>query len=66
MCYLAIHPSCSGIENHFNLYPQTFIGSECLYQMLKAIWPSIARVPNHLSDNSNVTTVGECHVIYRA
>ncbi|KXN81396.1 hypothetical protein AN958_04785 [Leucoagaricus sp. SymC.cos] len=39
----------------------TFIGSECLYQMLKAIWPSIARVPNHLPESSNITTVGIVH-----
>lgn len=26
--------------------------------MLKAIWPSVARVPNHLSPDANITTVG--------
>ena len=37
---------------------QTFTGSECIYQMLKAIWPSIAHIPNRLSEGANVTTVG--------
>jgi hypothetical protein len=27
--------------------------------MLKAIWPSTARIPNHLSPSANITTVGE-------
>ena len=27
--------------------------------MLKAIWPSIARIPNELPPSSNITTVGE-------
>ncbi|KAF9054288.1 cytosine-purine permease [Panaeolus papilionaceus] len=36
---------------------QTFVGSECIYQMLKAIWPSVARIPNRLSEGSNITTV---------
>ncbi|KAF8072151.1 permease for cytosine/purines, uracil, thiamine, allantoin-domain-containing protein [Lyophyllum atratum] len=36
---------------------QTYIGSECVYQMLKAIWPSVARVPDHLSSSSPITTV---------
>jgi cytosine/uracil/thiamine/allantoin permease len=35
---------------------QTFTGSECVYQMLKAIWPSIASVPNRLPPSSNITT----------
>ena len=59
---------------------QTFVGSECVYQvrstsryslitelilrcssfpqMLKAIWPSIAHLPNHLPPSANITTVG--------
>jgi Permease for cytosine/purines, uracil, thiamine, allantoin len=28
-------------------------------QMLKAIWPSIAHLPNHLPPNANITTSGE-------
>jgi NCS1 family nucleobase:cation symporter-1 len=58
---------------------QTFIGSECIYQvcsplvlpfcveasrrssqMLKAIWPSIAHLSNHLPPNANITTSGIC------
>ena len=27
--------------------------------MLKAIWPSTARIPNHLSPNANITSVGQ-------
>ncbi|KDQ54500.1 hypothetical protein JAAARDRAFT_135506 [Jaapia argillacea MUCL 33604] len=37
---------------------QTFTGSEGVYQMIKAIWPSFARVPNHLPAGANITTVG--------
>jgi NCS1 family nucleobase:cation symporter-1 len=44
---------------------QTFTGSECVYQMLKAIWPSVARIPNRLPESSNITTVGlMCYFIY--
>ncbi|EMD34046.1 hypothetical protein CERSUDRAFT_117553 [Gelatoporia subvermispora B] len=44
---------------------QTFTGSECVYQMLKAIWPSIARLPNHLSPGANITTSGiMCYFLY--
>jgi hypothetical protein len=28
--------------------------------MLKAIWPSIARLPNHLPPSANITTSGTC------
>ena len=27
--------------------------------MLKAIWPSTARIPNHLPESANITTVGK-------
>ncbi|KAF8272721.1 NCS1 nucleoside transporter family [Lactarius quietus] len=44
---------------------QTFAGSECVYQMLKAIWPSIARLPNHLPPSANITTAGMmCYFLY--
>jgi NCS1 family nucleobase:cation symporter-1 len=44
---------------------QTFVGSECVYQMLKAIWPSIAHLPNHLSPNAHITTSGLiCYFLY--
>ncbi|KAG6884970.1 hypothetical protein C0993_006934 [Termitomyces sp. T159_Od127] len=34
----------------------TFSGSECIYQMLKAIWPATEHIPNHLAASSPVTT----------
>ena len=37
---------------------QTFTGSECVYQMIKAIWPSFARFPNHLPASANITSAG--------
>ena len=43
----------------FWLSVQAYTGSQCVYQMLKAIWPSIARMPNHLSPSANITTSGE-------
>ncbi|KAF8483426.1 NCS1 nucleoside transporter family [Russula ochroleuca] len=44
---------------------QTFIGSECIYQMLKAIWPSIAHLPNHLPANASITTTELlCYFLY--
>lgn len=44
---------------------QTYIGSESVYQMLKAIWPSIAHFPNHLPPNANITTSGMiCFILY--
>jgi len=44
---------------------QTFTGSECVYQMLKAIWPSLARLPNHLSPGANITSSGMlCYFLY--
>ena len=47
--YLPFKPLISG---------QTYTGSECIYQMLKAIWPSVAHVPNHLPKSANITTSG--------
>ncbi|KAH9976618.1 cytosine-purine permease [Lactifluus volemus] len=44
---------------------QTFVGSECVYQMIKAIWPSIAHLPNHLPPSAHITTSGMlCYFIY--
>ncbi|KLO16652.1 cytosine-purine permease, partial [Schizopora paradoxa] len=44
---------------------QTFTGSECVYQMLKAIWPSIAHMSNQLSPGANITTSGMlCYFLY--
>ncbi|KXN86686.1 hypothetical protein AN958_09770 [Leucoagaricus sp. SymC.cos] len=38
---------------------QTYTGSECVYQMLKAVWPSTARIPNRLPASADITTVGK-------
>ncbi|RDB19656.1 hypothetical protein Hypma_013249 [Hypsizygus marmoreus] len=44
---------------------QTYAGSECVYQMLKAIWPSTARIPNHLPASVPITTSGMmCYFLY--
>ncbi|THH16283.1 hypothetical protein EW146_g4322 [Bondarzewia mesenterica] len=44
---------------------QTYTGSECVYQMLKAIWPSLARLPNHLPESANITTASMmCYFLY--
>ncbi|KAF9004841.1 NCS1 nucleoside transporter family [Hymenopellis radicata] len=44
---------------------QTYTGSECVYQMLKAIWPSTARIPNHLAEGAGITSVGMmCYFLY--
>ncbi|KAF8206421.1 permease for cytosine/purines, uracil, thiamine, allantoin-domain-containing protein [Mycena galopus ATCC 62051] len=44
---------------------QSFTGSECVYQMLKAIWPSVARIPNHLPESAGITSVGMmCYFLF--
>ncbi|RXW13820.1 hypothetical protein EST38_g12035 [Candolleomyces aberdarensis] len=44
---------------------QTYTGSEAMYQMLKAIWPSLARLPNQLPESANITTSGiMCYFLY--
>lgn len=44
---------------------QTYNGSQCVYQMLKAIWPSIARMPNRLPVSANITSSGLlCYFLY--
>ncbi|KIK70323.1 hypothetical protein GYMLUDRAFT_32322 [Collybiopsis luxurians FD-317 M1] len=44
---------------------QTYSGSECVNQMIQAIWPSAARIPNHLSSDAGITTGGMmCYFIY--
>ena len=36
---------------------QAWIGGECVYICLKAIWPSIEeRIPNHMAQSTGVTT----------
>ncbi|KAG8932925.1 hypothetical protein FRC03_000061 [Tulasnella sp. 419] len=44
---------------------QTYTGGECVYQMLKAIWPGTARIPNHLPESASITTsVMMCYFLY--
>ncbi|KAI9573862.1 NCS1 nucleoside transporter family [Boletus coccyginus] len=44
---------------------QSYNGSQCVYQMIKAIWPSIATMPNHLSPHESITSSGLlCYFIY--
>ncbi|TBU26191.1 permease for cytosine/purines, uracil, thiamine, allantoin-domain-containing protein [Dichomitus squalens] len=44
---------------------QTYTGSECVYQMLKAIWPSLAHLDNALAPGANITTAGiMCYSLY--
>ncbi|TFK69801.1 NCS1 nucleoside transporter family [Pluteus cervinus] len=44
---------------------QSFTGSECVFQMLKAIWPSIANVPNHLPVSVQITSIGfMCYFLF--
>ncbi|EIW76701.1 NCS1 nucleoside transporter family [Coniophora puteana RWD-64-598 SS2] len=43
---------------------QSYNGALCVYQMLKAIWPSIARLPNHISDTSITSSGMMCYFLY--
>ncbi|KAL5635897.1 hypothetical protein ACGC1H_004636 [Rhizoctonia solani] len=44
---------------------QTYTGSECVRVALKSIWPSTARIPNHLPESANITTLGiMCYFLY--
>ncbi|KAF9456393.1 cytosine-purine permease [Collybia nuda] len=44
---------------------QTYTGSECIYQMLKAVWPSVAHIKNRLPDASHINSVGMmCYFLY--
>lgn len=61
---------CSGSVYRLTSVPSAFIRYDvcCLYllprtqllftQILKAIWPSIAHLPNHLPANASITTSG--------
>ncbi|KAI0031533.1 cytosine-purine permease [Vararia minispora EC-137] len=41
------------------------VGVKCVYQMLKAIWPSIQRLPNRLPESAHVTTANMiCFFLY--
>ncbi|KAI0309765.1 permease for cytosine/purines, uracil, thiamine, allantoin-domain-containing protein [Amylostereum chailletii] len=37
---------------------QTYTGSEAMYQMLKAVWPSFAHLPNTLPPSAHITSSG--------
>ncbi|CAF1054699.1 unnamed protein product [Didymodactylos carnosus] len=44
---------------------QTYIGSECVRQMINAIWPSFRAFPNHLPASAQITSAGLlCFFIY--
>ncbi|KDQ12362.1 hypothetical protein BOTBODRAFT_56931 [Botryobasidium botryosum FD-172 SS1] len=44
---------------------QSFTASEAIYQMIKAIWPSFARFPNHIPESANITSSGMlCYFIF--
>ncbi|CAE6424767.1 unnamed protein product [Rhizoctonia solani] len=44
---------------------QTYTGSECVRVALKSIWPSSARIPNHLPEGAGITTLGiMCYFLY--
>ncbi|KAF8556738.1 hypothetical protein OG21DRAFT_1596272 [Imleria badia] len=44
---------------------QSYNGSQCVYQMIKAIWPSIAGMQNHLPPSASITSSGLlCYFIY--
>ncbi|KAF7374888.1 hypothetical protein MSAN_00374900 [Mycena sanguinolenta] len=44
---------------------QSYTGSECVYQMLKAIWPSTAHIPNRLPESAGITSVGMmCYFLF--
>ncbi|TFK79768.1 NCS1 nucleoside transporter family [Polyporus arcularius HHB13444] len=36
----------------------SYVGSQCIYQMLRAVWPSIAYMPNQLPQSAHMTTSG--------
>ncbi|KAF9066556.1 permease for cytosine/purines, uracil, thiamine, allantoin-domain-containing protein [Rhodocollybia butyracea] len=43
----------------------TFSGSECIDQMIQAIWPSATRIPNRLSLSAGITSNGMmCYFIF--
>ncbi|KAJ7067258.1 permease for cytosine/purines, uracil, thiamine, allantoin-domain-containing protein [Mycena amicta] len=50
---------CRVLVSIFWFGVQTYIGSECTYQMLKAlIGPPFLRIPNHLPASAGITTTG--------
>jgi NCS1 family nucleobase:cation symporter-1 len=49
----------SGAFDHrVHIFSLGFLRRFSFPQMLKAIWPSIARLPNHLPPSANITTTG--------
>ncbi|KAF7289577.1 F-box domain-containing protein [Mycena chlorophos] len=50
---------CRVFASFFWFGIQTYIGSECTYQMLKAlVGPAFLRIPNHLPESAGITTTG--------
>lgn len=39
---------------------QTTTGGQCMTVLLTAIWPSFARIPNHIPESQGITTAGMC------
>ncbi|KAB5515364.1 permease for cytosine/purines, uracil, thiamine, allantoin-domain-containing protein [Coniochaeta sp. 2T2.1] len=39
---------------------QTTTGGQCMTVLLTAIWPSFARIPNHIPESEGITTAGMC------
>jgi NCS1 family nucleobase:cation symporter-1 len=37
---------------------QTVTGGQCMSVLLTAIWPSFARIPNHIPEDQGITTSG--------
>ena len=46
--------------SRYPLFTRLFLRCPSFPQMLKAIWASIARLPNHLPPSANITTTGTC------
>ncbi|EJU01806.1 cytosine-purine permease [Dacryopinax primogenitus] len=44
---------------------QTYTGSECVYQMLRSLFPSFLHMPNHLPPSANITSAELlCYFLY--
>ncbi|RMZ83169.1 hypothetical protein DV738_g1405, partial [Chaetothyriales sp. CBS 135597] len=39
---------------------QTTTGGQCMVVLLTAIWPSFAKIPNHIPEGQGITTAGMC------
>jgi hypothetical protein len=48
------------VQHRLRLFSLASLRCISFPQMLKAIWPSIARLPNHFPSSANITTSGTC------